>query len=135
MRDFTKYFYWFLALVTVGVLALALRVEVQASSSDAVAASIRSTSLSGFSTKTVTNKCTLTFEPPPNEENQSCAVKCPKGTVLLSGGGVVTGGSQEILVNSTWPGGGNAWQVSWYPDSTLTQQEQVPVTVYAICTP
>jgi len=134
MTNLTKCFFWFLAIVMVG-LALAPQVAVQASSGMSVATSIRATSLSGFSTKTVSKQCTLTFEPPPNEGNQSCQVTCPKGTVLLSGGGIVTGGSLEILMNSSAPNGKNTWGVWWYPDSTLSQQEQVPVTTYAICTP
>jgi hypothetical protein len=85
--------------------------------------------------QTVTASCTLTFNPPPNQVNQGCQVSCPNGTVLLSGGGLNSGGPGEILINSTWPSGSKGWQVQWYPAYALTQQQQNPVTVYAICAP
>jgi hypothetical protein len=84
--------------------------------------------------QTVTTSCTLTWNP-PNNGNQFCSVSCPKGTVLLSGGGQVTGGSSEIVMNSTWPNGSNTWTVGWYPFYTVITQQQDPVTVYAICAP
>ena len=84
--------------------------------------------------QTVTASCTLTFNPPPNQGNQGCQVSCPKGTVLLSGGGLTVGGSTEVLINSTSPNN-NGWWVQWYPAYALNGTVQQPVTVYAICAP
>ena len=85
--------------------------------------------------QTVTASCTLTFNPPPNQGTQGCQVSCPKGTVLLSGGGIDNGGPGAIVINSTGPTGNNTWRALWYPAYTLTTQQQYPVTAYAICAP
>ena len=77
----------------------------------------------------------LTFNPPPNQGTQGCQVSCPKGTVLLSGGGIDNGGPGAIVINSTGPTGNNTWRALWYPAYTLTTQQQYPVTAYAICAP
>lgn len=136
MRNFTNCGCWLLAALTTVGLILVPQVAAQESSGNAIAASVSPANANAFSAKTVTKKCTLTFEPPPNQGNQSCKVSCPKGTVLLSGGGLPTGGSIEILMSSSSPtqnqdSGG--WWVQWYPAYALTQQEQVPVQAYAVC--
>ena len=59
---------------------------------------------------------------------------CSKGEVLLSGGAQVTGGaSKNVALQSSYPVGGNSWQVVAVVVSTPPAGQTATVHPYALC--